>query len=87
MVTAATGAVICGLINMGSQPGTVACFATLPRTGRRNALGLPVSRFDARAVHAVLGAHWRLVADSHEAHTTPIGTIQSFTRTASRRNS
>ena len=53
--------------------------------GPEHCSGLPVERYDAAGLSALLGNRWDLVTDSREDHTTPGGARQPFTWTAFRR--
>lgn len=69
----------------GTEPGSLAVLATFAPDGPQHCSGLPVERYDAAGLSALLGRGWQLVADSREEHTTPGGAVQPFTWAAFRR--
>jgi 2-polyprenyl-3-methyl-5-hydroxy-6-metoxy-1,4-benzoquinol methylase len=60
------------------KPGGHVIVATFGPEGPMQCSGLPVMRYDAQALHAEFGAHFRLVEHLTEAHPTPAGEIQQF---------
>lgn len=59
-------------------PGGHAIVATFSPDGPERCSGLPVRRYDARALSAELGEAFALVDERREEHTTPWGATQSF---------
>lgn len=53
--------------------------ATFAPDGPETCSGLPVQRYDADDLAALLGPDWRLVETAREDHTTPDGRVQPFT--------
>ena len=68
-----------------SPDRAVAILATFAPNGPWQCSGLPVVRYSAAELAAVLGARWKMIDDSHELHTTPGGAAQPFTWAAFRR--
>lgn len=68
-----------------SPDRAVAILATFAPDGPRKCSGLPVARYSADELAAVLGARWKMIDDSHELHTTPSDATQPFTWAAFRR--
>jgi SAM-dependent methyltransferase len=60
------------------RPGGHAIFATFAADGPTRCSGLPVDRYSAEALSAVLGPGWRLLRSSVHTHPTPMGTEQRF---------
>lgn len=60
-----------------SQDGQ-AVIATFALDGPQRCSGLPVVRYDAKAMAAALGKGWQVVDTCREAHTTPGGAEQNF---------
>jgi len=52
--------------------------ATFAPNGPSRCSGLPVTRYDAVALHAEFGTGFRVVAIAHEEHHTPSGATQAF---------
>lgn len=65
--------------------GGVAVVATFAADGPTHCSGLPVRRYDADELVAVLGAGLVPVETAREAHVTPGGAVQPFTWVALRR--
>lgn len=72
-------------LDRATTPGSLAVLATFALNGPQQCSGLPVARYDAQQLSELLGNHWRLLADTHEEHTTPSGGRQPFTWAAFRR--
>lgn len=53
--------------------------ATFAPDGPETCSGLPVQRYGADDLAALLGPDWRLVESTREDHTTPGGRVQPFT--------
>lgn len=53
--------------------------ATFAPDGPETCSGLPVQRYGADDLAALLGSEWRLVETAREDHTTPGGRVQPFT--------
>ncbi|OYW99942.1 MAG: SAM-dependent methyltransferase [Rhizobiales bacterium 32-66-8] len=58
--------------------GGVAVFGTFALDGPEKCSGLPVMRYDAAGLAAVLGAGFTLLAERRHDHTTPWGATQHF---------
>jgi trans-aconitate methyltransferase len=56
-----------------------AIFATFAPDGPSQCSGLPVTRYDAADLQAVLGVAWQMIDEDRESHTTPSSRIQPFT--------
>jgi 2-polyprenyl-3-methyl-5-hydroxy-6-metoxy-1,4-benzoquinol methylase len=59
--------------------------ATFAPDGPETCSGLPVQRYDAESLGAVLGEGWTMVAQNRQVHRTPWGAEQPFTWLALRR--
>ena len=59
-------------------PGGIAVFGTFALDGPEKCSGLPVMRYDAAGLAAVLGEGFDLVAERRHDHTTPWGAMQHF---------
>jgi trans-aconitate methyltransferase len=59
-------------------PGGHAMIATFAPDGPERCSGLPVMRYDAESLAAVLGGSFRLVTSRRHEHTTPWGATQRF---------
>jgi SAM-dependent methyltransferase len=59
-------------------PGGYVLISTFGPNAPERCSGLPVSRYDADALHAELGSDFVRIADSREVHTTPSGMPQEF---------
>jgi trans-aconitate methyltransferase len=66
-------------------PGGLAIMATFAPDGPERCSGLPVTRYSAEQIAAVLGSDLEVVDQRREAHTTPSGAVQPFTWIAARR--
>jgi trans-aconitate methyltransferase len=60
------------------RPGGHAIIATFAPDGPERCSGLPVMRYDAESLAAVLGDAFRLVTSRRHEHTTPWGATQRF---------
>lgn len=60
------------------KPGGHVIVSTFGPEGPAKCSGLDVMRYDAAALHAEFGAHFRLLESSKELHQTPFGTTQQF---------
>ena len=60
------------------QPGARLIIGTFAPGGPRKCSGLDIVQYDARSLHAVLGANWRLREEQFEVHLTPSGSGQKF---------
>jgi trans-aconitate methyltransferase len=63
----------------GIAPGGFFIVATFAPDGPETCSGLPVQRYGADDLDALLGSEWRLVETAREDHTTPGGRVQPFT--------
>lgn len=72
-------------LGSGTGPGSLAVLATFAPDGPQHCSGLPVERYDAAGLSALLGPGWQLLADTREEHSTPAGAVQPFTWAAFRR--
>lgn len=60
------------------REGGKAVIGTFALDGPEKCSGLPVTRYDAESLQAVLGEQFRLVATRRHEHATPWGTVQKF---------
>jgi trans-aconitate methyltransferase len=60
------------------RPGGQAMIATFAPDGPERCSGLPVMRYDAESLAAVLGGSFGLVTSRRHEHTTPWGATQRF---------
>jgi SAM-dependent methyltransferase len=67
------------------RPGGHVILATFALDGPERCSNLPVARYDAARLLAVLGPRFAHVHDEGEAHTTPKGGTQAFTYLVARR--
>ena len=67
-------------LDRGLKPGGFAIFASFALTGPEKCSGLPVQRYSAEALQAVLGPAYRLLDHQIEHHVTPAGGSQDFLR-------
>ena len=67
------------------RPGGHAIVATFAADGPDRCSGLPVMRYDARALAAAFAPAFEALADSRELHRTPWGSEQAFTYVLLRR--
>jgi len=61
------------------RPGGLVLVATFAEDGPARCSGLPVSRYDARQLHAEFDGGFELLASRREDHRTPSGNAQPFT--------
>lgn len=73
------------LLDSATGSGAVVLLATFAPEGPDHCSGLPVRRYSADELMALLGAPWRLVVTEQEQHTTPAGAVQPFTWVVARR--
>jgi hypothetical protein len=69
------------------KPNGVAIIGTFAPDGPEKCSGLPIARYDADTLAAVLGPEFDLVGHIRHAHTTPWGSIQKFQFSTFRRKS
>lgn len=74
-------------LHASTAAGAVAVFGTFGPGGPRQCSGLPVSRYGAGDLAALLGDRWAPVADDREDHVTPAGGVQPFVWAAFQRRS
>jgi SAM-dependent methyltransferase len=76
-------------LSSGTAGGAVAVVGTFAADGPQMCSGLPVARYDADRLRAVLsaasGVGWQLVGGTSEQHRTPAGAVQPFTWVVVRR--
>lgn len=65
-------------LTASTAAGAAAIFATFAPDGPRQCSGLPVARYSAHDLAALLGDRWTSVADDREEHVTPAGAVQPF---------
>lgn len=65
-------------LRQGLAPGGHAVFATFARDGPQSCSGLPVQRYSAASLHAVLGDGFELCESRQENHETPGGRSQAY---------
>lgn len=65
--------------------GSVAIMSCFALDGPDRCSGLPVQRYSAATLAARIGADFELMAEALERHTTPAGSVQSFTYAMLRR--
>ncbi len=73
------------VLTAATSSGAVAVLATFAPDGPQQCSGLPVTRYDAAELAALLGQRWQLVASEREEHVTPAGAVQPFTWATLRR--
>jgi len=76
----------CRALTTALVPGGIAIFATFAPDGPDKCSGLPVQRYDAPALSAILGNGFQLLDTRREEHLTPGGRPQVFTWCVFRRN-
>lgn len=74
------------LVKRSVAPGGSIIMATFAPDGPEWCSGLPVTRYDADQLGAVLGPEFTLIQQRREVHTTPSGVDQPFTWIAAQRN-
>jgi len=67
-----------GVLREALKDGGKAVIGTFAPDGPEKCSGLPVERYDAKSLQAVLGSAFRLVATRRHEHTTPWGSVQKF---------
>ena len=65
-------------LTASTTAGAVAIFATFAPDGPHQCSGLPVARYSAHDLAALLGDRWSSVVDDREEHVTPAGAVQPF---------
>jgi hypothetical protein len=65
-------------LDRGLKRGGFAIFASFALTGPEKCSGLPVQRYSAEMLQAVLGPAYRLLDSQIERHVTPAGGSQDF---------
>ena len=78
LTDAADRAAYVALATRTIEAGGTALVATFAPDGPERCSGLPVRRYDAAALAAVLGPAFRLEASEPYLHVTPSGVPQSF---------
>lgn len=77
------------VLSSATAPGAVAVIGTFAADGPPRCSGLPVARYDAERLRAVVtevsGLDWQLVEGASEEHHTPTGAVQPFTWAVLRR--
>lgn len=66
------------------SPGGALVMATFAEDGPEYCSGLPVARYSAADLSALLGDSFEVIAERRELHTTPTGVVQPFTWIAAR---
>ena len=66
-------------LDEGIAAGGSFIVGTFAPDGPERCSGLPVRRYGADDLAALLGDDWRLIATTREEHTTPGGSVQLFT--------
>jgi len=66
-------------------PGGGVVIATFASDGPEYCSGLPVMRYEAKAVGELLGDDFTVVSERRALHTTPAGVVQPFTWVSARR--
>jgi SAM-dependent methyltransferase len=72
-------------LHAATAANAVAVFGTFAPDGPQRCSGLPVTRYGAADLAALLAGEWAPVADDREEHVTPAGVVQPFVWTALRR--
>ena len=65
-------------LTASTAAGAAAILATFAPDGPRQCSGLPVARYSAHDLAALLGDRWAPVVDDREEHVTPAGAVQPF---------
>jgi trans-aconitate methyltransferase len=65
-------------LTASTAAGAAAIFAAFAPDGPRQCSGLPVARYSAHDLAALLGDRWTSVVDDREEHVTPAGAVQPF---------
>ena len=74
-------------LGVGVKPGGLVIMATFAPDGPERCSGLPVCRYDAKALAAEIGPEFELREERRAEHVTPAGHVQPFTWCAFRRTS
>jgi SAM-dependent methyltransferase len=85
LMTAAEQAGYIAALERGTQPGSIAIFATFALDGPEKCSGLPVQRYSPETLAARLGRGFALIHSASEAHHTLSGAVQRFTWAVFRR--
>lgn len=72
-------------LDAATELGSVAILATFAADGPQHCSGLPVTRYAAADLAALLGPSWQPLTERREEHHTPSGGSQPFTWVAFRR--
>ena len=67
-----------GVLAQALKDGGKAVIGTFALDGPAKCSGLPVARYDAQSLQAVLGEGFRLVSARRHRHVTPNGSVQNF---------
>ena len=73
-------------LRLGTKPGAAVIMATFAPDGPEHCSGLPVRRYSAQALAALLGKPFVLMEEAIESHTTPSGAEQRFCYSVFRRS-
>jgi trans-aconitate methyltransferase len=73
-------------LRAGTAPGSLVVLATFAPDGPDQCSGLPVTRYDAAGLAALLGPEYAPVENGREQHVTPWNTTQAFTCAVFRRH-
>jgi SAM-dependent methyltransferase len=66
------------VLTQALKPGGKAIIGTFAPDGPEKCSGLPIARYDAETLQAVLGPQFSLVATRQHEHATPWGAVQKF---------
>ncbi|MGO4573205.1 class I SAM-dependent methyltransferase [Microvirga sp. 2TAF3] len=66
------------VLSTALKPGGAAVIGTFAPDGPEKCSGLPVVRYDAESLQAVLGKRFKLLSTRRHDHTTPWGSVQKF---------
>jgi hypothetical protein len=75
-----------GTLREALSPGGAVVIGVFAPDGPESCSGLPVTRYGAEDLAALLGEEFRIVTERRVRHRTPWGTDQSFQWVAARRN-
>jgi hypothetical protein len=78
LVTAADQQRYVEVLREALAPGGHVIIGTFARQGPDRCSGLPVQRYDANSLGAVLGPQFQLVRGAEDRHVTPTGDVQQF---------
>lgn len=85
MTTPVQRAAYVATLRAGTAPGALVIMGTFALDGPARCSGLPVERYSAETLSAVLGDDFVLVDRAEESHRTPSGAEQRFSWSALRR--